>query len=142
LDWGIGSVNIILSITWVPREYSSLFLEAGSLTFARPCWTYNFVSQDKSEATFLSVLVDGNDLNLSLGLGLHICEIVCQRLVKRCLQYCQKSKKMGSSLIHMCHPYAGAMLIFSVFFRFRHMPLRRGRNNLEKCSIYTHTSPD
>jgi len=32
-------------------------------------------------------------------------------------------KKMGPSLFHMCHPYAGAMLIFSVFFQFRLLPL-------------------
>lgn len=30
-------------------------------------------------------------------------------------------KKWSSSLSHMCHPYAGAMLIFSVFFQFRHL---------------------
>ena len=45
------------------------------------------------------------------------------------------AKKMGPSLFHMCHPYAGAMLIFSVFFQFRLLPLRRGQNN-KKFWIY------
>ena len=34
---------------------------------------------------------------------------------------CMFKKKWSSSLSHMCHPYAGAMLIFSVFFQFRHL---------------------
>lgn len=34
-------------------------------------------------------------------------------------------KKLGKSLCKACHPYAGAMLIFSVSFQIDHMPSKR-----------------
>ena len=36
----------------------------------------------------------------------------------------------------MCHPYAGAMLIFSVFFQFRHLTHPKVATEIPKNSVY------
>ena len=56
--------------------------------------------------------------------------------------YLKCPKKMGSSLIHMCHPYAGAMLIFSVFFQFRHVPHPKVGNRFLGNWVYIPFQPE